>query len=130
MTLYAVRTLYRQKASGFVAHNGLELSFLDGRRLVFHNSPQTRPALTSFEEFAENQPVSIKAEYRQNLSLMWQRVNNLLFMKPAYHAITFNCEHVVQLVIHGSARSAQLKTSAAGGLRLGCLTLLCGGSVK
>lgn len=130
MTLYSVRTLYRQKASGFVAHNGLELNFLDGRRLVFHNSPQTGPVLANFEEFAENQPVSVKAEYRQNLNLIWQRVNNLLSMRRTYHAITFNCEHVVQLVINGSAESAQVKASTAGGLIFGCITLLCGGNLK
>jgi len=130
MNLISVRELYRPKASGLVAHNGLELIFENHSRKVFHNSPGTGPTICSYEEFAEGLPVTAKRKSTCNLLSVRKRIETLLGQQRKYHATDFNCEQTVSYVLSGIARSPQVKASVGTGLLFGGLCLLFGGSAK
>ncbi|MBB6522291.1 hypothetical protein [Pseudoteredinibacter isoporae] len=130
MILVKVKILYRRKASGFVAHNGLELRFSCGSSQVFHNSPGTGPCITSFEGFAQGEAVNEKGSFEGNLTAIWMRIQSILTKNRRYDALSYNCEHAVREVIHGERFSPQLKSSVASGLFFGLVTALFGGSAK
>lgn len=130
MNLVKVRPLYRPKASGWVAHNGLELYLADGSRQVFHNSPVAGPTICTYEEFAENLPVTEKQEVTINLKDVAQRILSLLEQKRKYHVTYFNCEHAVSWVLQGVLKSPQVKAAVGGGVLGAGLAWLAGGNAK
>ena len=130
MNLVKVSQLYRPKISGWVAHNGLELIFDDGHRQVFHNSPVTGPTICSYEEFAENLPVTKKHDITTNLDDVMQRLSSLLRKNREYHVIHFNCEQAVSWVLAGVQKSPQVKAFISFGVLSGMLVGLCGGNAK
>jgi hypothetical protein len=130
MNLVKVRQLYRPKASGWVAHNGLELVIADGTRKVFHNSPMTGPTICSYEDFAESLPVTEKRDETTNLDVISQRISALLEQKRKYHVVDFNCEHAVSWVLDGVSNSPQVRGTLSGGILLGGVCWLLGGNAK
>lgn len=130
MNLVKVRSLYREKASGLVAHNGLELISADGTHQVFHNSPAIGPTICSYEEFAENLPVTKKHDIITNLDDVVQRISSLLENNRKYHPTDFNCEHAVSWVLEGVKKSPQVKACIGMGLMSALLVGLCGGNAK
>jgi len=130
LRLYFVRELYREKASGLVAHSGLELNYSNGERIIFHNSPVGGPALCTPLEYSKNQEVTVRAEYSDGLDAMSSRIQAVLNSGRGYCPVSFNCEHAVSMVTHGIASSPQIAATFKGGLLLGAVTILCGGSAK
>lgn len=130
MNLAKVCPLYRLKASGFVAHNGLELELIDGARQVFHNSPLTGPTICSYDDFAEGQSVTRKSEVTAQLDEVAHRIFSLLEQKRSYKVTNFNCEHAVNWVLNGVKKSPQVKATAAGAAVGAGIAWLLGGSTK
>jgi len=130
MNLAKVCPLYRPKASGFVAHNGLELELVDGTRQVFHNSPLTGPVICSYDDFAEGQRVTRKPEVTDQLDEVAHRIFSLLEQKRSYNVTNFNCEHAVSWVLQGVKTSPQVKATFSGAALCAGVTWLLGGSTK
>ncbi|MYM64753.1 hypothetical protein [Pseudomaricurvus sp. HS19] len=130
MTLVCVRELYREKASGLVAHNGLELNYWNGDKAVFHNSPESGPEICSYSDFAEGQDVTVKAEHWSGLNDISFRLREVLRENKSYCPASFNCEQAVSLVVYGVASSPQVKSTVAGALLFGISAYLLGGNGK
>lgn len=125
-----VREIYRPKASGFVAHNGLEFVYPNGTSVVFHNVPDQGPSFCSYADFAEGLPVTVAREHRDNVSAMFARAEQLLTRSLKYGVLSFNCEQAVRIVVDGVASSPQVKSTVTTGVAAGLLTWLCGGNGK
>lgn len=130
MNLTKVCPLYRPKASGFVAHKGLELELIDGTRQVFHNSPLTGPTICSYDDFAEGQSVTRKLAVTAQLDEIANRVVSLLEQKRSYNVTSFNCEHAVNWVLKGVKTSPQVKATVGGAAVGFGIAWLLGGSTK
>ena len=105
--------IYREKASGMVAHAGLLLEFLDGQTAVFHNNPEKGPHLSSLAEFSEGKTVTKKGCYQNSLPIIKDRIISIL-AQGRHYSIFANCEHIVSEVTHGIAQSPQLAATATG----------------
>lgn len=108
--------LLRPKCLG-ISHVGV---WLGGGR-VFHNAPGRGEHVSSVEEFAQGEPVTVKATNADAASVS-VRVHSRLSAPQPYDALSNNCEHTANHVVTGKAFSHQL---VAGVVVLVALVLAC-----
>lgn len=102
--------LYRVK--GIVMHVGVYL----GKNKVAHNSPDGNVQISSFDEYSENQPVKVVKTDFNNISLLEQRLKEMLSAGNSYNFLGFNCEQFATLLITGKSQSPQIKATVIGAL--------------
>lgn len=108
--------LLRPKCLG-ISHVGV---WLGGGR-VFHNAPGRGEHVSSVEEFAQGEPVTVKAT-NADAACVSVRVHSRLSTPQPYDALSNNCEHTANHVVTGKAFSPQL---VAGVVVLIALVLTC-----
>ena len=117
-----VRKIYRKKASGFVAHVGLELIFENQESLILHTNPDRNTHLSSVEEFSDGEELFYKSKVEATNNIIG-RINERLRTNSKYSVFN-NCEHLATEMVTGKATSGQLKTSllvgAFGTILVGC----------
>jgi hypothetical protein len=114
---YPIGTVLRRpKARGAITHYGIYMG--EGR--VFEHLPETGERITTFEEFAQDQQVKVVRRLRMPAAELERRVAESREAARDYHFFTNNCEHSVNRIRTGRARSVQSFL-----LLILCLTLLC-----
>lgn len=99
--------LLRPKCLG-ISHVGV---WLGGGR-VFHNAPARGEHVSSVEEFAQREPVTVKATNADPASVS-VRVHSRLSVPRPYDVLSNNCEHTANHVVTGKAFSPQLAAGVA-----------------
>lgn len=107
--LISVTKIYRKKASGLVAHAGVELNFEEGDKLVLHTNPENNTHLSNIEEFLAGEILVRKTTITATHAIV-ARINKRLSTNFKY-SLANNCEHLANEVLTGCPTSAQLKTS-------------------
>ncbi len=89
---------------GVVAYNG-----------ILQNSPGSCERIVSWAEFVQGRPWTLT---RTNMEawLVLHRVEKILAAPRAYDALSQNCEHTVNEVVYGQAKSSQVGGVVAGAL--------------
>lgn len=108
--------LLRPKCLG-ISHVGV---WLGGGR-VFHNAPARGEHVSSVEEFAQGETVTVKATNADAASVS-VRVHSRLSAPQPYDVLSNNCEHTANHVVTGKAFSPQL---VAGVVVLVALVFTC-----
>jgi hypothetical protein len=123
-TLVSVTKVYRSKASGLLAHAGLELTFEMGSSLFLHTAPDKNVQLSTVDDFLDGEVLVRKKEVKATDKIII-RIKQKLLKNPKYSWFD-NCEHLASGVLTGKATSAQLNTAfafgAAGVTLLACNT--------
>jgi len=123
--LVSATQVYREKASGFVAHTGLLLKFEFSSDLVLHTTPTNNAHLSTLEEFSESKKLAVKGSYCNSSGVLIQRIKEIINRRNSY-SIFNNCEHLVSEVISGVPKSSQLSKTlgygAVGVLATACLS--------
>lgn len=101
-------------------HKGVYVGHLfGGYDQVFTNSPDNHEHLTSFEDFAQGQKVSVTPRVLPSTQELYQRVHTALNSGRKYDAIKNNCDHAESRVLTGIAESGQVLGWAAAAALLG-----------
>jgi hypothetical protein len=108
--------LRRPKARGTITHYGIHM----GEGKVFELLPDHGERIASFEEFSQGQRVKVHRVLRMPQDELRRRVDASREQKRDYHFFTNNCEHAVNRIRTGRARSVQSFL-----LLILCLTLAC-----
>jgi hypothetical protein len=92
------------------SHIGIYVGWMRGRNCVVHNDKFGGVVLSTLEEFSDNQPVHIHKKAPDDYfvrTMIKGRAMALLGKK--YDLLTFNCEHLANLVQSGKSESPQLQ---------------------
>jgi hypothetical protein len=92
--------LIRPKLLGLVQHVGVVI----GRNAVFHNNPQKGEHVSTIEEFAAGQDVTVQPT-GIDPDLVSHRTRQALTNPKSYHPLWRNCQHSASALIKGVARS-------------------------
>ncbi len=110
--MYQVGTVLSKPFIFPIRHKGLAL----GNGYVLENAPGYGERVVSESEFCSN--TSVKAIYPGDIELasFWERVNHVLANPRQYDVFRSNCEHTVNWVLTGIAKSPQLAAGAIAGI--------------
>lgn len=107
--------LYRTK--GIVEHAGIYL----GNNQVFHNSPDNDVEVVSFEKYAAGKEVKVIHKSVDDPKKLSEQLELILTASKKYSAMSYNCEHIANLLIMGRAHSPQIAATAIGAVVMGIL---------
>lgn len=107
--------LYRKK--GVVEHAGIYL----GSEQVFHNSPDNDVEVVSFEKYAAGKEVKVIHKSIDDPKKLSEQLELILTASKKYSVVSYNCEHIANLLIMGRAHSPQIAATTIGAVIMGIL---------
>ena len=96
------------RRKGLITHYGIALHDDSVLEIV----PESTHRLVSFEEFANGKPIGIRRPPEEELPYILQRAMHVLLNRKEYRLLTYNCEHMKNLVLTGRAHSESVRLLA------------------
>ena len=101
---------------GLYIHEGVFAGYQNGIPYVLTNTLERGESLYSLKEFSNGLQVQIQSSHHLNRFAIQERIQKVLLNPQPYNLLLRNCEHTVNLVLFGEAKSTQVRawTAIAG----------------